>query len=172
MLFTNYFKKTIIYIQPVISYWQKLSEREKKLLTLIGILLIFIISFFIISGIITWTNNLTKVYISKQKYMLEAGAISKQYKDIMQTSSNEFSVVKTEQIKNDLINLLDNKNPYVTLENNNLTINLDSAKFDSVMLLLDQLRKTYGIFPNTLKFTKISSGYVSFNGSFIIYDNK
>ncbi len=167
-LFTNYLNKIKIYLNPVIIYWKNLNERERKLIILAGILLSFIITFFIISGLITWKNNLIIEFTNKQKYLLEADYISKQYKDVIQTSSNEFSTVKTEQIRNDITNLLDNKNVNITLENNSLFINVDSAKFESIMLLLDQFRKTYGIFPDTLKITKISPEYASLNMSFII----
>ncbi|HMT02853.1 MAG TPA: type II secretion system protein GspM [Burkholderiales bacterium] len=169
-LFTNYLNKIVIYLNPVIIYWKNLNERERKLISLAGILLSFIITFFIISGLITWKNNLIMEFTNKQKYLLEADFIYKQYKDVIQTSNNEFSTVKTEQIRNDITNLLDNKNANITLENNSLFINVDNARFDSIMLLLDQFRKTYGIFPDTLKITKISPEYASLNASFIIYE--
>lgn len=172
ILFNNYLNKIIVYLNPIIIYWKNLNERERKLISLAGILLSLIITFFIISGLIAWKNNLIIEFNNKQKYLLEADLIYKQYKDVIQTSSNEFSSVKTEQIKSDITNLLDNKTSNITLENDNLFINVDSAKFDSIMLLLDQFRKTYGIFPDTLKITKISPEYASLNMSFIIYENK
>jgi type II secretory pathway component PulM len=154
-------------LNNVVAYWMRLSSREQQLLGISSILIVLFIIFSIIGSAIDLSNNLEKNYIQYEWYQLNAQSMAKEYKQLNQITSNELSQVTREKVKEDIIQVLDVKNPDVIIADNMITINIANAKFELVILLLEQLRKSYGLFPTKLKFTRLlQSGFIAFNGTF------
>ena len=156
-------------LKPAIDYFKHLTPREQQILGIGGILLGIMLVFLIVNWAIDFQKNLQKDYEYMQTYWLDSEELIKEYKEIVKLTPNEFSKVKLEQIKGDVALALSVKEPDVTLNENKLNINVPNAPFAGVMILLNQFRKSYGIFPDKLKITRLSnSGYVSFSASFTV----
>ena len=154
-------------MQPLREYWKRLSEREQQILALGGVFLVLMFLFSIISMGLDFKDGLKQKSMQLERYQIDAQIFAKQYKNVSQINPNDFSSVNTERVKNDAIGILEVKNPDVILADNTLTIKVDNTKFESVVAFLDQLRKSYGLFPAKLKITRLAqSGYVSFSATF------
>lgn len=155
--------------KPLIEYWLRLSSREQNLLMGAGIIIVATLIFSILSSVVALEQNLRQEYVQSQQYRLDAETMAKQYKNLNSITSNDFSSVNGDKIKGDVSQALNVKNADVLISNNTLTINVANAKFGDVILLLDQLRKSYGLFPDKLKITRLSqSGFVAFTASFTV----
>ena len=158
-----------ISLQPAVDYFRHLTPREQNILSIGGILLGVMLIFLTISWAVDIQRNLVKDYEYMQTYRLDAEDLVKEYKEIVKVRPNEFSEVKLEQVKGDVALALDIKEPDVTLSEGKLTINVPNTQFAGAITLLNQFRKSYGIFPDKLKITRLSnSGYVSVSASFIV----
>lgn len=158
-------QQLITLAQPVIAYYNRLSEREKQVayFGVIAVALMFLYLF--VSAAYSFQDGLERDYAIVQSYRADVEYLSKIYKDVNQLTPNEFSKVAAERIKGDFAAIA--ANPDIEQTNNTLEVNIAQAKFSDTMDVLNQLRKNYGIFPAKLKITRLSkSGYVSFSASF------
>lgn len=154
--------------KPLVDRWIRLTVREKQLVGgLLAIFGIFILSS-IIGSAINLSSQLNNKYILLQAYKLDAQSIQKEFKELSNITANEFNSVSIERIKGDTTQALSVVNPDITLQDNILIIKADNVLFESVILLLEQLRKSYGIFPSKLKVTQSRSGYVNFSATFSV----
>jgi type II secretory pathway component PulM len=154
-------------LQPVLAYYTRLSERERHLLMIGGALIGLMLAFSLISSAINLQTSLQEQYLKTEQYRLDAKVMAKQYKGLSQITNNEFSQVSRDRIKGDMKEVLDISDPQVILADDNLKIDVPNASFESVMLFLDQLRKSYGLFPTTLNITRLTqSGYVAISATF------
>lgn len=154
--------------KPLVDRWVKLTVREKQLVGgLLAVFSIFILSS-IISSAINLSTQLSNKYVLFQAYKLDAQSIQKEFKELSNITANEFNSVSTERIKGDATQALGVVNSDITLQDNVLIIKADNVLFESVVLLLEQLRKSYGIFPSKLKVTQSRSGYVNFSATFSV----
>lgn len=154
-------------LKPLKAYWITLSSREQKLLMSGGIVLVVVIAFMGITSAIELQSDLQKQYLKNAQYHFNAEVMSKEYRDLISITSNDFSSVNSEKIKGDVNNALGNVTFDVILSDNTLIINVAEAPFENSLLLLDQLRRSYGLFPIKLKMTRLSkSGFVAFSASF------
>jgi type II secretory pathway component PulM len=154
-------------LKPAVEYFKNLTPREQHILSIGGIILGISLIFLVVTAAIDLQRNLQKDYEYMQTYRMDAEELIKEYKEIIKLTPNEFDKVKLEQIKGDVIQALNVKEPDVTLIENKLSITIPDTQFTGVIILLNQFRKSYGIFPNKLKITRLSnSGYVSFNATF------
>lgn len=154
--------------RPLIERWQKFTDREKQLL--IGLLGVFviIILYLVVSSGIGIVNKLNDKYSKLQAVVLSSEYLNNEYNDLNTVSANEFSSVSLSRVEGDVKQALDVNNANVVLQDSVLVIKVDNVMFESVMLLLDQLRKSYGIFPSKLDITQSRSGYVNLNVSFAV----
>lgn len=151
------------------DYWKHLSEREQWIIKIGGVLVAFALLFFIIGTAMDIEDNLGNDIVVNDVALANARVLASQLKDLSQITPNDFTSVNTDRIKGDIIQLFDIKNPDVALIDKTLTIKMPDVKFDLVMLFLDQLRKSYGIYPSKLKITRSSTpGFVSFSATFDI----
>lgn len=153
------------------AMWLRLSQRDQHILILGSILVGFMFLFLVIGSAIDLQNDLHNNLIKTEQQVAYTKTLTTRLKDLSQITANEFSTPTADKIKGDITQLFDVKNPDVALVDKTLTISIPSARFERVMLFLDQLRKSYGIFPSELQLTRISpSGYVSFHATFNIED--
>lgn len=153
--------------KPLINYYLSKTERERQIL-LIGVgFIVLSILYLMINSIISFGEDIGNSYKTMQSYRADADDLIKRYKYISKLTPNEFSTITVDRIKGDVSQELDIKNPDVQIIDSTLTIKVGKAKFINVMQLFNQLRKSYGIYPDKLKITRLSdSGFVSFNVSF------
>ncbi|MFN8770238.1 MAG: type II secretion system protein GspM [Neisseriaceae bacterium] len=154
--------------KPFIERWVRLTQREKQLLIILSGVIVAFILFSIISAAINIDTQLNKRYDILQAYKLDAQSIQNELKILSKTTANEFSTVSLTRVQGDVTQALGVTNPDVILQDNILTIKADNVSFESVILLLEQLRKSYGVFPTKLKITQSRSGYVNFNATFFV----
>ncbi|MCC2645329.1 MAG: hypothetical protein K0R94_1107 [Burkholderiales bacterium] len=153
-------------LKPVNEYYKRLNERDKQIVFFGGILAILMFFFLVINAAYTFQKSLEKEYTIIQTYKADVEFLSKVYKDISTLTPNEFSPVEINSIKNDLA-AISSETPDVQLVDNTLTINIAQAKFSDILNLLQQFRKSYGLFVFKARVTRLpESGYVSFSASF------
>lgn len=154
-------------LQPLKDYWFRMPKRDQQVLMIVGVVVGIMLIILIISSAIGFKNDLKADYTSIAQQRIDAQIIAKQYKDLSQITPNDFSNVNSDRVKGDAIQVLGTKDAEVIFADNNLTIKASNVKFESVMLFLDQLRKSYGLFPNKLKITRLAQpGFVAFTTSF------
>ncbi|MCX8514565.1 MAG: hypothetical protein RL017_72 [Pseudomonadota bacterium] len=154
-------------LDPVKNYWLRQTQRDQQILIIASAFVVVLMIVFIISSAVGYTSNLDNQYNSLTAQNIDAQVIARQYNDLSQITANDFSSVNSDRIRQDANQILDDKNADVIIADNVLTINANSIKFDNAMLFLDQLRKSYELFPDALKITRLpQSGYVSFHVSF------
>lgn len=152
--------------KPLVDYYNRLNEREKQIVMFGGIFAVIIVFYLIISAGYDFESSLQKDYTLIQTYQADAEYLIKDYRDIVQLTPNEFNSVDVDRIKKDLAQITD-EDPDVGQSAGILTVKVSQAKFSDLMNILNQFRKSYGIFPLKLKITRLSqSGYVSFSASF------
>jgi type II secretory pathway component PulM len=164
LLLANLKEKT----EPLVDRWKTLSLREKRLLGGLAAICSIMVMFSIISGAISWANNLEVRYDKLQEFKLTSEFLKKEYSDLSMVTANEFSAVDLARIQGDIKDGLHVNNANVVLQDNLLVIKADNVLFDSVILLLDQLRKSYGIYPSKLKITQSGARYVDLNVTFAV----
>ena len=154
--------------KPLVLRWLQFTAREKQLI----IALLVALGGFVIFSIVGWafdvSSKLEKQYKTVQAYQTSAQTIKNQYSALSKITANEFSDVSLQRIQGDVTQALSINTPDVTLQDNLLIIKADNVLFESAILLIEQLRKSYGIFPSKLKITQSRSGYVNFNATFVV----
>lgn len=155
-----------IRIKPAVIYYNHLNEREKQII-FFGFIFLILMSFYLfINTAYNFQTSLEKDYSIIQTYKADTEYLGKIYKDISQQTPNEYSSISAEKIKGDFTSIAKDP-PDVGQIGDILTINISHAKFSDIMNVLNQSRKTYGIFPYKLRITRLSeAGYVSFSASF------
>jgi type II secretory pathway component PulM len=155
--------------QPLADYWNNLTTREQQFLYAAGGFIGLLLIALLVSFILSISNSLVENVIRIEQYRQDAAVMAKEYRDLSQTSGNQFSSVSVDKIKGDATEVLNAKSPNIVLQDNVLQISVDSAKFEAVTAFLDQLRKSYGLFPSKLTITRLSqSGYVALNATFMV----
>ena len=155
------------YLTPLKDYWLRLSQRDQQVLIVVGVISGLMLIALAINSAIDFKNQWQEEHLIVAQQRADAQFISKQFKDISQITPNDFSDVKSDRIKGDAKQVLEIDNTEVILADNNLTIKANNVKFEAVMQFLEQLRNSYGLFPDKLKITRVSqSGYVEFSVNF------
>lgn len=154
-------------LKPLREYWIRQSQRDQQILIILGAAVGLMLILLVITSAVGFKNGLKEEYTGVAQQRIDAQIVAKQYKDLSQITPNDFSTVNSEKVKGDATQILGVKDADVILADNTLSIKATNVKFESVMLFLDQLRKSYGLFPEKLKITRLSqSGYVAFSTSF------
>ncbi|MBP9743562.1 MAG: type II secretion system protein M [Burkholderiales bacterium] len=155
------------YLAPVKDYWKRQTQRDQQILLIVAALIGAMLVLFIISSAIDFKNDLKTEYTLMAQQRMDAQIIAKQYKELSQITPNDFNSVNSEKIKGDAKQVLGEGNTEVIFADNILTVKKQNVKFDAVVQFLDQLRKSYGLFPDKLNITRSSQvGYVAFSVSF------
>ena len=163
-LLQNFVQEQIGTIQ---NFWLKLTNRERLLVSIIGAIVLIFVLFTTIGAVVNFSTELDYTYEKLQSDKIKALSISKVYNNLSKISGNEFSVVKLERIKDDMKQVFGISNPDAIIQDQRLTVKADNISYESLMLFLDQLRKSYGLFPDELTITSsFNSGYVVFSAGF------
>ena len=158
------FKKQL---EPLKEYWLRLSQRDQQILIIILIMLILTIVYFMIYGAVAYRDKLTKESILNQQQYEESVILAREYKYIKRIPVLDYHTPNSDIIKQDVMQILDVKDADVTVTDNILNIKANNVSFDNVILFLEQLRKAYGMFPMSLKISKLPvSGEVALNISY------
>ena len=157
----------VLRLQPIREYWVKLSGRDQQVLIGAGALVVLMFIIFTISSALQFSNSLQNDYSNLLEQKIDSEIIASQFKSLSDTTPNDFSTANSDRVKGDATQILDVKDAEIILSNNNLNITAKNAKFEKIMQFLDQLRKSYGLFPSTLTITRTSqSGYANFKAGF------
>lgn len=163
----NFFEELKFRFRPVLAYWSRLNDRERQLLAALGIALGIALLLYVI-GI---GNGISDSLVAKsrqiEQYRLDSSAMASQYKSLIGLSASEFSDVSGDRIRGDVTHLLEVSDPDVSLQDGLLVINANNIRFDAAMFFLDQVRKSYGLFPSKLKITRLlQAGTINFSATF------
>lgn len=155
------------YIKQIQKRWEQFLPRERYLIVVMSIILLLSLIYFIISGIISYKNNLDVTVSNLNKTVLYTEQAKYQIKKISKVDVNKFNPVTSEQIKSDIKQVAQIESPVVLIQDEQLSINLTNTQFSLAMMLLEQLHRSYGIFPDQVNITKQSqAGYVNMNAVF------
>ncbi|MDQ5920945.1 MAG: hypothetical protein QG673_1001 [Pseudomonadota bacterium] len=159
-------KHLLSYLEPVKAYWDRQTQRDQQILigvaAITGVMLVILI----ISMAVGFKNNLKSDYTLMAEQRIDAQIIAKQYKDLLHTTPNDFSSVNSDRIKGDAKQIMQGE-AEVIFADNTLTVKQQNVKFDLAVQFLDQLRRSYGLFPDRLRITRAAqAGYVTLSVSF------
>lgn len=154
-------------IKQLQKRWEQFLPRERYLLIAMAAALILSLIYFIISGLISYRNNLEVIVGNLNKTVLYTEQAKYKIKKLSKVDVNKFNQVTVEQIKSDITQVVQIESPVVLIQDEQLSINIPNGQFSLIMTLLDQLHRSYGIFPDQVNIIKQSqSGYVSMNAVF------
>jgi type II secretory pathway component PulM len=120
-----------------------------------------------VTGLVRLNNNVTSDVDNLSHFTVYSKQAATTYKAVNQVEANSFTQVSSDQIKGDITQVLQIKDPDILIQSGQMTVNVPNAQFSQVMILLDQFRKSYAIFPSQVTITRQSqSGYVAFNATF------
>jgi type II secretory pathway component PulM len=149
-------------LKILIAKWNQLQPREQKLVGGLGVCLILTMLFLMVTGLIAY-----KARVDMAVKNLNSFVIFSKQAALKSVEANTFTSVSSDQIKGDVTQVLQTKDPDILIQDGQMTITVPNAQFSQVMTLLDQMRRSYAIFPSQLNITKQSrAGYVSFNATF------
>lgn len=157
----------ILRLKPLKDYWMRSSGRDQKILTAVGAIILIMMITLIISSALQFRTNLANDYNIMAMQKIDSEIIANQYKNLSQTTPNDFSNVNSDRIKGDASQILDVKDSEIIIADNSLSVKATKVKFEKIMQFLDQLRKSYGLFPAKLTITRgPQSGYADFKVTF------
>jgi type II secretory pathway component PulM len=165
----NILEKIKPHLKSAEIYWKNLAEREQQIVKIGGVSLVLMFVFLIVNSMMHMETNLKSTIRTDSINLANARILKIKMQDLSSITSNEFTSVSAEKVRGDITQLFEIKEPDVALNDNVLIINIPNVKFDLVMLFLDQLRKSYGIFPNKLKIYRANqSSFVNLYATFNI----
>ena len=154
-------------LRPLKDYWIRSSARDQQILMGVGAIIALMLISLIISSALQFRVNLENNYNIMAAQRIDSEVIASQYRDLSQTTPNDFSSVNSERIKGDAAQILDVKDAEIIIADNTLSVKAKNARFEKILQFLDQLRKNYGLFPSTLTITRgTQAGYADFKVSF------
>ena len=155
------------YLRDGQNYWIKLSEREQWIVKAGGVGLVLMFLFLIMNSMFGLEGSLKNSIRNDSIDLANAKILNLKMQDLSSITANEFTSVSSEKIKGDVTQLFAVKDPDVVLNDDTLIITISGTKFDLVMLFLDQLRQSYGIYPDKMKIYRgAQSGLVDFYATF------
>ena len=166
--YKKFMRELQIKIQPLMGRWIRFTPREKQLVFAVILAGGIFILLSIVSSVMDITDKVNRNYTLMQDYKLSSTILNQEYKELSLTTANTFSTVSLARIQDDVSQALEVKTPDVSIQDTTLTIKADNVLFNSVVLFLEQLRKSYGIFPNKLTMTQSRSGYITFKATFLV----
>ena len=153
----------------VVAKWRTLQLREQQLVLGLGVFLLLTLIYMGASGLMAYQRDITKGLANLNSLTLYAKQAATTYNQVTKVDANSFNQVNLEQVKGDVSQVLQIKDPDILIQEGQMTIDVPNAEFSQVMALLDQLRRSYAIFPTQVTLTRQSRvGFVSFNATFVV----
>lgn len=154
-------------IKLIKSKWEQLLPRERLLLVGLSIFVGLALVYVMIGGLVKFRNNLDIEVNNLKRFSLYSTQAAQTYKQLSKVEVNKVNMPNVDQIKSDVKQVLDVDNPNVLLQDSQLSINVPNVPFNKVMMLLDQFRRSYGMYPSQINIIRQSQdGYVSLNAMF------
>ncbi|MBX9599023.1 MAG: type II secretion system protein M [Burkholderiales bacterium] len=149
--------------------WLQLQPREQQLVGVMGIFVTALLLFMMISGLINFNRNLSQHVNNLFKFSIYSKQAANTYKSLNKIEANSFNQANLEQVKGDVSQVLQIKDPDILIQDGQMTVNVPNAEFTQVMALMEQFRRSYGIFPSQVHIVRQTrTGFVSFNATFWI----
>lgn len=143
--------------------FKMLSYREKIIVAAMGILIVCYLIFVSISSIITYRNNLQNTVNNLNTISVSVDQIANRYKSLKNIQPNTTNKIELNNLKQEIKTALQVNNVDVDVQDNQITISGSMVSFEKVILLMEQLKKSYNVFPDKASFVKAKSGMVSFS---------
>ena len=154
-------------INQLKNKWSQLQEREKLLVAIMVACLGFTIVYFSVDAIVRYKKSLRSQVVSLNEFVLYANQSADSFKYLSKLEAKSITTPSLEQIKSDVTQVTAIENPGVNLQDGQLCITIQELQFNQAMALLDQLRRSYGLFPSQLTMNRqAKDGYVSFSAMF------
>lgn len=147
--------------------WVELLPRERLLVLLMAGVAALSVLYLMVDGLVKYKQGLQRDIISLNQFSLYSVQSEQIFKQLAKVNVNKVSQPTIDQIKSDVKQVLAIDNPNVSMQDGQLTINVPNAQFNQIMTLLDQFRRSYGLFPDQINIIRqAQAGYVSFNATF------
>lgn len=143
--------------------FKMLSYREKIIVAGMGILIVCYLIFVSISSIITYRNNLQNTVNNLNTISVSVDQIANRYKSLKNIQPNTTNKIELNNLKQEIKTALQVNNVDVDVQDNQITISGSMVSFEKVILLMEQLKKSYNVFPDKASFVKAKSGMISFS---------
>lgn len=154
-------------IQLLINRWQLLQAREQQLLMLMAVVAVLSIVFYGVTGIIKYNDRITREVVNLNQFRIFSKQAANSYKVLNKVQANTFNQVNLVQVKADVVQVLQIKDPDILIQDGQMTVNVPNVQYNQVVTLLEQFRRSYALFPSQVNITRQSkAGYVSFNAIF------
>ena len=154
-------------LQLLKDKWQQLQPREQQLVGAMAVFIVVVVFYGLVSGLISLKNNVANDVNGLSRFTAYSKQAATAYKGVSQVDANSFNDVSIDKIKGDITQVLQVENPDILIQGGQLTVNVPNAQFSQVMVLMDQFRKSYAIFPSQVSIIRqAQSGYISFNATF------
>lgn len=154
-------------IQIAKDRWVQLLPRERFFLMGLGAFLALSIIYMLIGSVVRYKQNLEHEVASLNQFSLYSIQSAQIYKQLSKADVNQLNQPTAEQIKSDIKQVLEIDNPNVLSQDGQISINVSNAPFSKVMTLLDQFRRSYGMYPDQINVIRQSQdGYVSVTAMF------
>ncbi len=157
-----------LHLKPLFDRWMRFNIREKQFLVGLGAAIALLCICFIISIAVDCTTNITNKYITLQNYKTDSDLFYKENKELLQLKPNKFNHINLTKITGDVGQAFDAKDSSIILQENNLNLKINDVTFISLINFLEQMRNSYGIFPNKLKIIRAKSGIINFEANFLV----
>lgn len=154
-------------LQLLINRWQLLQVREQQLLMLMAAVAVLSIVFYCVTGVIKYNEKITRDVVNLNQFQLFSKQAANSYKVLSKVQANTFNQVNLVQAKADVIQVLQVKDPDILIQDDQMTISVPNVHYNQVVILLEQFRRSYALFPSQVNIIRQSkAGYVSFNAVF------
>lgn len=154
-------------VQLLINRWQLLQAREQQLLMLMAVVAVLSIVFYGVTGVIKYNDRVIREVVNLNQFRVFSKQAANSYKVLNKVQANTFNQVNLVQVKADVVQVLQVKDPDILIQDGQMTVNVPNVQYNQVVTLLEQFRRSYALFPSQVNITRQSkAGYVSFNAIF------
>jgi type II secretory pathway component PulM len=153
--------------EQLIGRWRQLQPREQQMVAGLGVFLIATTLFMVLTGLVSFKHKLARQVAELNQFTVYSHQAAGVYKQVSAIEANTFNAPDIAQIKADVSQILQIKDPDIFIQDGQMTLNIPNVPFTQVMVLLEQFRRSYAIFPSQINITRQSrSGYVTLSATF------
>lgn len=163
----NLQQMTLPYWEISKKRWLQLQPREKQLLILLSGFLALFLMFVLVGNLIRYKSDLENEVHNLAMVSSYSERMAITYQAVNKIQANSFSQVNLKQVKGDIAQVLQVKDPNILIQDGQMTMSFPLARFEDVVTILEQFRRSYGLFPSQVNLISLpQSGYVSFSATF------
>jgi type II secretory pathway component PulM len=165
----NAISKLKPYYEKAEYRFKALTYREKVIVIALAVFTALYIVFISINAIIKYRYSLQNQVNNLKVLSVSVDQIANEYKVLKNVQPNSTNKIDINNLKQEIKTELQVNTVDVDVQENQIIISGSMVSFEKVILLLEQLKKSYNVFPEKANFVKAKSGMVSF--SFTIWMN-